>query len=524
MAPPTGRSSGVRLCELVAVLSFSSDFGLGQPMEHVLRSCLIALRLADRLGLDEPRRRETFWVTLLATVCTGESYELAQLFGNEVAYRSGIYHVGPSQLAQMVHALGRAGANRPPPGRMRAAAGILANRGKTVEARFLAHSALTSDISHRIGLDPAVGAALSNTFCRWDGKGIPRGVSAQEVPLSVQLMQVADFVEVHDRLHGVEGAIALSRSHSGKLFAPDLARLFETHAKDILADLDDRTWDRVIEAEPLPRPPLDEPEFDTALEVMADIADLKSPWFSGHSRGVADLAAAAVRAAGMPDRDVVNTRRAGLLHDLGRTGISNAIWDKPGPLTDSERERVRLHTYYTERMLRRPAALAGLAAIAAAHHERLDGSGYHRAIRGSDIPLLARYLGAADVYHALLEDRPHRPAHDRKSAADVLRAEVRAGRLDGAAVDVILGLSGQRRSGPPAAPAGLTPREVEVLVLVARGASTREVARTLRITPKTAGNHIERIYTKIGASSRATATLFALQHGMLSTLEPVTTY
>ena len=180
MAPPTGRSSGVRLSELVAVLSFSSDFGLGQPMEHVLRSCLIALRLADRLGLDEPRRRETFWVTLLATVCTGESFELAQLFGNEVAFRSGIYHVGPSQLAQMVHALGRAGANRPPPGRMRAAAGILASRGKTVEARFLAHCALTSDISHRFGLDPAVGEALSNTFVRWDGKGIPRGVSAQE--------------------------------------------------------------------------------------------------------------------------------------------------------------------------------------------------------------------------------------------------------------------------------------------------------------------------------------------------------
>ena len=518
------RSSGVRLSELVAVLSFASDFGLGQPMEHVLRSCLIALRLADRAGLDEQQRHETFWVTLLATVCTGESFELAQMFGNEVAYRSGIYHVGPSQLAQMVHALGRAGSGQSAPGRVRAAAGILANRGKTVEARFLAHSALTSDISQRIGLDPAVGDALSNTFCRWDGKGIPRGVSEQGVPRSVQLMQLADFAEVHGRLHGVEGAIALCRSHSGKLFAPDLARLFSAHAEEILAGLDDQTWDRVIEAEPLPGPPLDEDEFDTALEVLADIADLKSPWFSGHSRGVADLAAAAIRAAGMPEQDVLTARRAGLLHDLGRTGISNAIWDKPGPLTDSERERVRLHTYYTERMLRRPAALAGLAAIAAAHHERLDGSGYHRAIRGSDVALLARYVGAADVFHALREDRPHRPAHDQKSAADIMRAEVRAGRLDGAAVDVLLGLSGQRRTGSPAAPAGLTPREVEVLVLVARGASTREVARTLNIAPKTAGNHIERIYTKIGASSRATATLFALQHGMLSTLEPVTTY
>ncbi len=159
--------------------------------------------------------------------------------------------------------------------------------------------------------------------------------------------------------------------------------------------------------------------------------------------------------------------------------------------------------------------------VAASHHERLDGSGYHRAIRGSDIPLLGRYLAAADVYHALLEDRPHRPAITAKEAAAHLRAEARDGRLDGAAVDVILGVAGHRRSGPPSAPAGLTPREVEVLVLVARGASTRQVARTLHITPKTAGNHIERIYAKIGASSRSTATLFAMRHGMLATLEPV---
>jgi HD-GYP domain-containing protein (c-di-GMP phosphodiesterase class II) len=223
----------------------------------------------------------------------------------------------------------------------------------------------------------------------------------------------------------------------------------------------------------------------------------------------------------MPEHDVVTARQAGLLHDLGRTGISNAIWDKHEPLTESERERVRLHTYYTERMLRRPAALAGLANIAAAHHERVDGSGYHRGIRGTDTPLLARYLAAADVYHALLEDRPHRPARGPKEAATVVRAEVREGRLDAAAVDVILGLSGLRRFGSPAAPAGLTPREVEVLALVARGATTRRIAQVLHITPKTAGNHIERIYTKIGASSRATATLFALKHGMLSSLDPV---
>src|SRR5205823_3231770 len=201
--------------------------------------------------------------------------------------------------------------------------------------------------------------------------------------------------------------------------------------------------------------------------------------------------------------------------------VANSIWDKAEPLTDGERERVRLHAYYTERMLQRPAALAGLAAIASSDHERLDGSGYHRGARGSDVPLLGRYLAAADVYHALLEDRPYRPALEANEAAAHLRAEARDGKLDASAVDVVLSISGHKRSGAPASTAGLTPRKVEVLVLVARGASTRHVARALHITPKTAGNHIERIYAKIGASSRSTATLFAMQRGMLASLEPV---
>jgi HD-GYP domain-containing protein (c-di-GMP phosphodiesterase class II) len=520
VATATDPPSGVRLSELIAALSFSTDLALGQPMEHVLRSCLIALRLADLLGLDGEERAETYWVTLLATVCTAESYEFGQLFGDDVAFRAGMFHVGPSQLAQMAYVLGLAARNRSG-SRVRAVAGIVSSAGKNVEASFLAHCAVTQDMADQLGLPPSVGAALSNTFARWDGKGVPRGVATDAIPMSVRLMQLADMSEVHGRLHGLDGALRMADSLRGKMMAPPLVDRFRRSAPDLLGDLDDQVWERVVDAEPMPRRPLTEQELDHALEVLADIVDLKSPWFAGHSRGVADLAARSVKEAGMPERDVVTTRRAGLLHDIGRTAIPNSVWDKTNPLTDGERERIRLHAYYTERMLRRPAALAGLAAVASSHHERLDGSGYHRGVRGADIPLLGRYLAAADVYHALLEDRPHRPAITPKDAAAHLRHEVRDGKLDGAAVDMVLGVAGHRRSGPPAAPAGLTPREVEVLVLVARGASTRHVARTLGITPKTAGNHIERIYSKIGATSRSTATLFAMQHGLLATLEPV---
>ena len=515
------RATGTRLAELICVLSLSTDLALGQPMEHVLRSCLIAQRLAQRMGLDEAERCETYWVTLLATVCTGESFELVHLFGDDIAFRTGMYHVGPSQLSQMFFLLGRAGSGRSAPGRMQAAAGIMLTRAKAVEASLLSHTALTADIARQVGLDPGVSTALGQTFARWDGKGVPRGAVGDAIAPSVRLMVLAEYAEVHHRQHGVDGAVAMVRRNAGKQLDPATAAAFCAAPAEILTGLEDATWDQVMAAEPIARPPLGDGELDHVLGVLADIADLKSPWFAGHSRGVAGLAAAAVAAAGLPARDVTSVGRAGLVHELGRTGIPTSIWDKPGPFTEGERERARLASYYGERMLRRPAALAGLAAIASSVHERLDGSGYHRGIRGPEIPLLGRYLAAADVYHALLEERPHRPASTPAAAADHLREEARKGRLDAAAVDAVLGVSGQRTAREPAAPAGLTPREVEVLLLVARGATTRQVARALDITPKTAGNHIERIYAKIGASSRATATLFAMQHGMLATLEPL---
>ena len=184
----------------------------------------------------------------------------------------------------------------------------------------------------------------------------------------------------------------------------------------------------MIAAEPALDAPLADDAIDAALEAVADFSDLKSPWFSGHSRGVARLAANAARRAGLGDHAVTELRRAGLVHDLGRAGVPNTIWDKPGALNDSERERVRLHPYYTERVLARPEALAGLGAIAVCHHERLDASGYHRSLPGSALSPAARIVAAADVYHALTEERPHRLARKPEVAAAELRKEVRTGR------------------------------------------------------------------------------------------------
>ena len=341
-------------------------------------------------------------------------------------------------------------------------------------------------------------------------------MKGEDVPLASRIAQLAEFVEVAHRVGGVEAATALARKRSGKQFDPALATLLCTGADEIFGGLDSvGTWEAVIAAEPALAVVLSGEEFDAALLAIANFVDLKSPYTLGHSRAVADLAAEAARQLGLSDGEVRTLRRAGLVHDFGRLGVSNAIWDKRGPLGAGEWERVRMHPYLTERMLHGSKALAPLGAIAAQHRERLDGSGYPRGLTGNAVSRPARILGAADAYQAMREPRPHRPQRTADEAAVQLRAEVKAGRLEAEAVDAVLSAAGHRVTRRREGPAGLTPREVEVLRLLAQGLTNKEIAERLVISPKTAGNHIEHIYAKIDASSRATASLFAMQHGLL---------
>ena len=508
----------LRLAELIAALSLATDLGLGLPQEHVLRQCRIALGLAERVGVEDADRAAVYYVALLAWVgCTADSHELAAQFGDEIAFRADAHDVDLAGLPLLRFMLRRVGDGRPPLERARMAAALLASNGSGAAEAMTAHCRVASVIARQLGLGPDVQRPLLHVFSRWDGKGIPKGTGGEALPLPIRLVHVAELAEVFHRSGGVDGAIAVVRARSGTQFDPRLAGAFADCAGELLDGLDDSTWDAVIAAEPGLSTTLAGDELDAALEAVADFADLKSPWFTGHSRGVARLAADAARAAGLPDEAVTELRRAALVHDLGRTGVPNMIWDKPGPLTHAERERVRLHAYYTDRILARPDALVRLGAIAACHHERLDGSGYHRSLPGSALSPAARILAAADAYHAMTEARPHREAMTPAAAATELRAEVRAGRLDADAAEDVLVAAGHAGARPRerARPAGLTARELEVLLLVARGASSRDVARRLVIADKTARNHIERIYAKLGVSTRAEASLYAMRQGLI---------
>jgi HD-GYP domain-containing protein (c-di-GMP phosphodiesterase class II) len=517
------KDSGLRLAELVAAFSRATDLGIGQPMEHVLRSWLIAVRLGERLGLGAETRVSLYYVMMLAWVgCVADTAEVASWFGDDIAFRGDSYRVDFTGLPMMSFALSHVGAGAPFLHRLRLAASLALTGGRAVERGLMAHCLTTAHMAGRLGLDAEVCDPLRQVFTRWDAKGVPDGVGGEAIDRQVRLFHLADTVEVYYRAGGVDAAVEVTRARRGRQFDPEMADAFCAEAAQILADLDAvAECEELIEAEPGLRRELTERELDATFEVVGDFTDLRSPTRAGHSRGVARLASTAARLCGLPDAEVVTLRRAALVHDVGMHGVPASILDKAGPLTGAESERMRLHSYWTERVLARPAALARIGAIASLASERSDGSGYHRGLAGAAIPATGRILAAADACQAMTEPRPYRSARTLPQAASELRREVRSGRLAADAVDAVLTAAGQQPGRRRTGPAGLTPREVEVLTLIARGATTRQVARTLGISAKTAGTHIERIYVKIGASTRSTATLFAMQHGLLDNRTPV---
>ena len=511
----------VRLAELVAALSLATDLGLGQPQEHIIRQTLIAMRVAELEGLPDDERAAIFYVSLLAWVgCVADAHEMGKWFGDDMKLRADSYLVDLIGLPMMRFMLSHVGSGSPPIRRLTMIGKFLAGGSNEVRASMASHCEASGDLSLRLGLGPEVRDPLQQAFERWDGKGSPAQLRGDEIARIMRVVHIANDVEMLHRLGGAEAACEMLRSRRGTEFDPELVDAFCGHAGELLVSLEEIDgWDTLIGRHDRLQQQLTEPELDVALEAFADYADVKSPYTLGHSRGVAALAGTAAGTVGLPQADVTLVRRAGLVHDVGKIGVSASILDKPGPLTAAERERVRTHPYLTARTFSRPASLAAIGQLAALHHERMDGSGYPSGLTADALPMAARVLAAADVYHALREPRPHRGPLSREDARVVVRAEVTAGRLDGDAVRAVLDAAGHRVRRRTEHPAGLTAREVEILVLLARGRTKQQIAQQLSISAKTVNTHAEHIYRKIGVTSRGAAALFAMRNGLVTVAE-----
>jgi HD-GYP domain-containing protein (c-di-GMP phosphodiesterase class II) len=511
----------LRLAEAAGALSLATDLAMGQPLEHGLRTAMLALRAAQAMDLPEDEQVTVFYTGVLHFAgCTAESEIDARFFGDELAARPRMMTVAHGSRRELVTMAMRAAYPDSPP---LARLGAMTRSAFGSMAEFRKWAASHCDVAHllgaRMGLSEQIQRSLRHLYERWDGDGMPGALRGTQLPLAVRLMHVAQDADVAWQQGGKPLADRVLADRAGSGLDPQAVRTFLALGSRLYEGLDAPSiWDAAMAAEPGSRPVVGEQQLDECLSAVADFADLKSVWTVGHSRGVAGLAADAARAAGLADGDVCLLRRAALVHDIGRVAVPVGVWTKPGALTRDERERIRLHAYHSERVLDAVAALRPLARLAGSHGERYDGSGYHRGSRAGDLPLGAWLLAAADCYHGMREPRAHRPGLSAADATDALCQEAEAGKFAPEAVHAVLAAAGQPRR-PVRRPAGLSERECEVLALLARGMATKQVARKLGISPKTCDHHVQSLYAKIGLSTRAGATLFALEHGLIDPVQ-----
>src|SRR6266567_4722650 len=423
----------VRRADFLMALAYATDLATGHSRDFALRSCVLAMRFAKVAGLDQETRRSVFHQALLRYIgCNADTHLLADGWGDEITLRRELHHIDLGNRAEFVEVFVRA--------ITRKFAGASAEElAKEVE-RGLAHGPQVNvpilsghcEVAQRIGLPEQIRENLGQIYERWDGKGLPRGLSGNAVKFPVRLVTLAQEVIALNDHHGFAAMKETIAKRAGGGYEAELANLFLKHAEGLVAGLDgpvDR--ETILALEPEPHGMLSEEEAEEAYLAIADMIDMRMPFTFGHSRAVAEIAAAAAKQLGLPPADIRYIRWAAYTHDIGELAVPVSTWMRAGALTERETDAAHLHPYHGERAL---ASLGGegkaVAALVLRHHERLDGSGYHRYARSPDLSPAARILAAAEAFQTAREARPHRPAMSDAAAATKLRNLARDGKLD----------------------------------------------------------------------------------------------
>jgi HD-GYP domain-containing protein (c-di-GMP phosphodiesterase class II) len=510
----------LRLADLLAGLSIVADLGFGLTPESAMRSCIVGTALARKVGLSEEEVAETFYASLLLHVgCGTFAHETSNRFGDERALLGKVATTNVADPRDMARKVLPVAVRGKRPLAAAKTAGYLLVRGAAFGRQFdTASCEAASTVARRIGLGEGVQRALYEIPEWWRGGNAPQNLKGDEIVLPARIACVATDAVAYDDLHGGDAAVEGMRRKAGGILDPSLVETFAASADELLAAA--RVGDPrelMLEVEPEPVLACTEADLPDVAAAFGDLVDVRTPYTHGHSAEVARLATGAGERLRLDASTLRRLELAARLHDLGRSAVSNSIWEKPGRLTGAEWEQVRMHPYHSERILATSRALEPVAAIAGMHHERLDGSGYHRAARARDMTPAARILAAADAFQAMTQERPHRPALSPEQAADELTADARAGRLDPDAASAVLDVAGLRRGRrSDLRPGGLSEREIEVVRLVAEGWSNPEIAKRLVISRRTAEHHVQNVYAKLGVASRPAVAMFALEHDLLA--------
>jgi HD-GYP domain-containing protein (c-di-GMP phosphodiesterase class II)/DNA-binding CsgD family transcriptional regulator len=521
--PPEPLTSPIRMAEVLAAFSLATDLGTGKSMGHALRACYLGMVMARELRLSTSEQAELYYSFLLMhSGCAALSLVLAPVIkGDELA---AIGDITLRDETNLLEALGWVKQNVSPEAPLAARIrnllqALLHNPDDRGDVRGVCEVAVR--VAQRLDMPQGVQGAVRHYLERWDGKG-PFRLEGNAIPLKARLLHITLKIEVCNAVYGREAAEAMALAQKGKIFGPHVVDVFLSVAKqsklwETLARQD--LWDVILDLEPdSPYRYIAEAKLDNVALAAADFVDLKSPTTVGHSRETAHFAVGIARRMDLPPAEIATIRRAALVHDLGHLALPGHILLNQDELSEVDKERLRLHPYYTERILSRVPALASVAAIAGMHHERIDGTGYYRGLSGDELPLSACILALADDFQDQLQASSSQLDLDPK---EVLKAmEPDAGTLFSpdcfAALAQELGVAAPKLPPRQEWPAGLTDREVEVLQQVARGDTNRQIAQELVISERTVAHHLEHIYDKIGISSRAAAVFFAMEQELFA--------
>ncbi len=510
--------------QLLCAFAYASDLAFGLQLEDSIRSCYFAFRLAQQLGLSDEECTAAFYAALLKDAgCTSWTTELATAWQtDEITARRDLYIFSDPQnpkdfMSWMRHYVAN---ERGPLTKLSRYVNVLTTSKGFFAEGFTTTSTIACRIADRLGMEGLVTQSLLSMFEQWNGSGAPAGISGAAIPVVARVVLPTFFLVPVHRVSGREAAVEAVRAFSGRSFDPEVVGAVEALAADesFWQDLEsDNIRDIVLELEPASGIFVGEDRVDDVALAFADFIDLKSRHAAAHSRRVGAVSEQLARVMHCAEPAIVQIRRAGLMHDLGLVAVPSYTLDRPWrELSESERDAYRLHPYHGERILKRVPVFEAIAEMVGTHQERADGTGYYRGLNGANISLGARIIAVADRLDELTHDEPGAPAVSVSEALDVLEKES----FDKDVLTALRRTLGEKDPSTPAStprrPASLTDREIEVLSLMTQGLTRREIGQRLTISENTVRNHLDHIYDKTGTSNRVSATMFAMENGILS--------
>jgi HD-GYP domain-containing protein (c-di-GMP phosphodiesterase class II) len=511
------------LAALLCALSFATGLGFGGHMEHGLGCACLGMQIADALTLGDEEHEAIFYGALLKDVaCTACSAGIAAFFPDDEQQVSlaDVILVDPSKLGDMFGWLSKyLRLDAQFPSRVTKLMSFFVKCGPIVRETMRSHCEVAELFARQLGFPEHVQRTLRFQWERWDGRGMAYGLKGPDVPATAHILHLIQVLELMYRFGGPSAACTIAQEKRGTRFEPRAVDAFLTLAQrpDFWSDFEAQSKQEALLAR---RPATvadcaQEEQRERVCEALADFADLKTRETWHHSRTVAQVAVEIGTCLGLDRSDLNQLRCAALVHDVGKVTVPLSILEKGEKRSSSEWETYRLHPYYTQRVLERVEALRDLAPAAAAHHEWMNGQGYHRQLSGEQIPLHGRILAVANTYARLVHQQGEQK--DPAAALHEMRPFV-GSQFDKHCYDALVAsLAGNLRRSPIRSrkTSNLTEREIEVLSLLAQGQNTPSIARALNISKKTVEHHLTHIYAKIDVTCRTAAVVYAVQHGIV---------